>query len=86
MNLESLRKKLIFRAWHRGTREMDIVMGRFADAHVNTMEMDELLQFEELMLENDPDLYNWLTGAEEIPARCHTDVMKKLRGFYMDKK
>lgn len=76
---EKLRKKLIFRSWHRGTREMDLIMGRFADAHVNDFDEAELRQYEELLQLSDPDIYNWLTGREDVPANLAGGVIEKLK-------
>ena len=47
--LDTLRRKLRFRAWHRGTREADLIMGQFADARIGTMTEDELAQFDALL-------------------------------------
>jgi antitoxin CptB len=80
--IEHLRKKLIFRSWHRGTREMDLIMGRFATAHLDGYGADELALYEELMKENDPDLYNWITAREAIPQRCQNRVMEQLVLFH----
>lgn len=82
MEIEKLRKKLIFRSWHRGTREMDIIMGRFAEAHVPGFGEGELQLYEALMSENDPDLYNWITAREAIPDRCRNAVMQQLVLFH----
>ena len=86
MIMDALRKKLIFRAWHRGTREMDIIMGRFAESHVPSFDDARLRQFEELLGENDPDLYDWLVGKETAPERCDHAVMQALRDFHLNKK
>jgi antitoxin CptB len=59
MRIEDRRKKLIFRAWHRGTREMDLLLGSFADAYVHTLDGTGLDQFEHLLTCSDPDLYDW---------------------------
>jgi antitoxin CptB len=59
MEIENRRKKLIFRAWHRGTREMDLLLGSFADAHVPGLDETGLDQFEHLLTCSDPDLYDW---------------------------
>ena len=59
MEIENRRKKLIFRAWHRGTREMDLLLGSFADAHVPGFDPAQLDQFEHLLTCQDPDLYDW---------------------------
>src|SRR5215216_352783 len=60
--LEERRKRLLFRCWHRGTREMDLILGRFADAEIENLSDDELAQFEFLMVVPDPDLYAALIG------------------------
>ena len=61
---ETRRRRLAFRCWHRGTREMDLMLGRFADRHLTNMDDDQLDQFEMLLENNDPDLYNWITRRE----------------------
>lgn len=62
------RKKLRYRAWHRGTREMDLVLGPFADAHTEVMDAAQLDRLEALMSEEDPPLLKWVMGQEEPPA------------------
>ena len=73
--LEARRRKLKFRAWHRGTREMDLLMGSFADRHVHNFDSMSLDQFEQLLSCNDPDLYNWFSGQETPPIDEYSDVM-----------
>lgn len=72
--IENKRKRLIFRSWHRGTKEMDLLLGSFADKHVPDFDEAQLAQYEELLQNNDPDLYNWITGKEEPPANVVSDV------------
>jgi len=62
---EIRRKKLLFRAWHRGTREMDLLLGSFAEAQVKSFDDDQLDQFEKLLENPDPDLYDWKSGRAE---------------------
>src|SRR6202035_4800362 len=59
--LDDRRKRVLFRCWHRGTREMDLILGRFADAEIANLSEQELMQFEHLMDVPDPDLYAALT-------------------------
>lgn len=61
------RKKLRYRAWHRGTREMDLVLGPYADAHTEAMDEVQLDRLEALMSEEDPPLLKWVMGQEEPP-------------------
>lgn len=81
--IEHLRKKLIFRSWHRGTREMDLMMGRFADTKLHEYDVAKLESYEQLMHENDPDIYNWITGADTLPDHIKTNVaLIELIQFY----
>ena len=65
--LDDRRKRLLFRCWHRGTREMDLIVGRFADAHLAEL--------------SDPDLYAALTGAGAIPPAMAGSVFERMRSF-----
>ena len=73
--LENRRKRLKFRAWHRGTRELDLLLGSFADANLMTFTENQLDQFEAIIENNDPDLYNWISGQEEAPEAEKSDVL-----------
>ena len=74
---EALRRKLQFRAWHRGTREMDLLMGQFADAHLPGFTAEELHQFSDMLSENDPDLYDWYCGRGQPPRGTLTPALQK---------
>ena len=76
--IENKRRRLIFRSDHRGTKEMDLVMGTFALKYVPTFSEDELAQYDEILNESDPDLYNWVTGMEDAPVDKMNGVMEKL--------
>ncbi|MET3925452.1 succinate dehydrogenase assembly factor 2 [Devosia sp. 2618] len=65
------RKKLRYRAWHRGTKEMDLILGPFADANIHDYDQAQLDRLEALMSEEDPPLLTWVMGQEEPPA--HVD-------------
>lgn len=81
MSLEELdnrRKRLIFRSWHRGTREMDLIMGSFAEAHVPDMDERALGQYEELLHTPDPDVYDWISGQKPVPANLLNPVIERL--------
>lgn len=62
-------KRLRLRSWRRGTKEMDLILGPFADASLATMSEADLDLYEELQNENDQELYAWATGREDPPAR-----------------
>ena len=61
-------KKLRFRAWHRGFREADLILGPFADNHAQSLAADELDTFERLLEENDHDIFGWIVGRADAPA------------------
>ena len=74
LELDVRRRKLRYRAWHRGTREMDIVLGRFADAALDGMSASELDAFEALIDVPDPDLLAWVLGQHPV-SPSHDDAM-----------
>lgn len=74
------RKRACFRAWHRGTRELDLIMGRFADREIGSLDGDDLDRFERLMEEPEGDLYAWVTGLAPPPAEFDTPLLRRLRG------
>jgi len=80
--LELRRRKLRYRAWHRGTREMDLVLGRFADAELPGMGEGELDVFEALMEAPDPDLFAWVLGQSPVPAEHDSAMFRRLVGFH----
>ena len=76
--LENKKKRLVFRAWHRGTREMDLILGSFANTHIEKFDDQELAHFDELLHNPDPDLYDWITGRADVPKEHASPVMQKL--------
>jgi antitoxin CptB len=80
-SLELRRRKLRFRAWHRGTREMDLVLGRFVDAELNDLSEQELAKLEALMEAPDPDLFAWVLGQSEVPPEHDTPIFRRLAEF-----
>ena len=81
-NLDPRRRKMLFRAWHRGMREMDILMGQFADAKLPEMADADLDAFEELMEAPDPEIFKWLTDALPVPAEYDTPLFHKLKSYH----
>ena len=79
--LDVRRRKLLFRSWHRGMREMDLIMGRFADATVGQLTQEELTEFEQLMEVPDRELLAWVTGEAAVPADHATALFRRLRDF-----
>lgn len=81
-DLDPRRRRTLYRAWHRGIREMDLIMGRFADAEIGGLSETELDEFEALIEVPDRDLFKWLTGEAETPSNYDTAVWRRLRDFH----
>ena len=79
-------KQLIYRANHRGIKEMDIILGEFARARLATLDAHELDQFEALMAEIDRDLLSWFTGEVPVPAEFDTVIFKSILDYHAEKK
>lgn len=75
---ENKRKRLLFRSWHRGTRELDLLMGSFAERNLPDMSDEELDLYDVILTHPDPDIYNWIVGQEPTPANYMNPVMEKL--------
>jgi antitoxin CptB len=80
--LDVRRRRLLFRAWRRGVREMDLIVGRFADAHIGELAEPELDDFEHLIEARNDELYAWIVGAQAIPADYDTKVLRELIAFH----
>ena len=79
--LDPRRRRLLYRSWHRGTREMDLIMGRFADTAIGQMSDAELEEFERLNDVPDGELYAWIAGAGGAPPSYDTPLLRRLRDF-----
>ncbi|HLZ84808.1 MAG TPA: succinate dehydrogenase assembly factor 2 [Caulobacteraceae bacterium] len=73
--------RIRFRAWRRGFREADLILGPFADRHAPSMSPDELDRFEALLEQADHDIYGWILGSLPCPAAFDDDLMARLRAF-----
>ena len=75
---QTLRRQLLFRSWHRGTREMDLILGRFAQRYLPELDSSQLDGYARLLEKADPDIYLWLTGREAPPADIGEDLWRRL--------
>ena len=82
--LDDRRKRLLFRCWHRGTREMDLILGRFVDAEIASLKDDELAQLEHLIEVPDPDLYAALSSDALLAPEYRTDLFDRVKSFRAD--
>lgn len=79
--LDLRRRRLLFRAWRRGTRELDLIMGRFLDEAIGTMSEAEVDEFERLCDVPDLELYAWVVGSRPTPAEYETDLFRRICAF-----
>jgi len=75
------RKRLLFRAWHRGTREADLLLGAFAESHLGDFDEAALDAFEGLLEIPDADLFDWIAGRTAPPPNCNNEVTRLLLAF-----
>ncbi|MBL4807310.1 MAG: succinate dehydrogenase assembly factor 2 [Rhodobacteraceae bacterium] len=75
---ENRLKRLKIRSWRRGTKEMDLILGTFADAMLTKLDPETLDRFESLLAENDQDLYPWFSGQEDAPVE-HAEMLEQIR-------
>jgi antitoxin CptB len=74
-------KRLRMRSWRRGMKEMDLILGPFADAELARLSVAEIALYEQLLSENDQDLYRWIAGAGDAPPRFGP-LVGRLRAFH----
>ena len=80
--IDARRRRIVYRAWHRGFREMDLIMGRFCDAVIVDLPESDIADFERLIDALDHDLYSWITGTAEVPAEFDTKLFRQMRDFH----
>ena len=80
-NLLLRRKKILFKCTHRGTKELDILLGNFVSKHINLLKSKELDYLEVILGFNDIDLYKILTNKKEIDKKMNKLFLKKIIKF-----
>jgi antitoxin CptB len=81
--LDERRRRLLFRSWHRGIREMDLVLGRFADTHIAKLSEPELDEYERWLEVPDQRIFAWVNGAQAAPPEFDTVLFRRLREFHL---
>lgn len=80
-DLELRRRRLRFRSLHRGSKELDLILGPFAQRYLATFDGGRLDRYERLLETPDPELYNWLVGRAPVPPEAQSDVLDLLLNF-----
>lgn len=81
-DLDPRRRRLLYRAWHRGMREMDLIMGKFADAEIGNLSDIELDAFERLIDAQDHDIFSWISETKPVPAEYDTPLFFRMKAFH----
>ncbi len=78
---ENRLKRVKMRSWRRGIKEMDIILGGFADSRLAMLSAAELDAYEAMLNENDQDLYKWVSGALPTPEE-HSMILSVVADFH----
>lgn len=79
LSLEDRRRRLVFRSWHRGIKELDLIFGNFVEANVATFSDDDCAWFERLFEEQDHEILAWVTGSAPEPDEFKGEMMDRLK-------
>lgn len=85
-DLDPRQKRILFRAWHRGTREMDLLMGRYVESVIDRLSDDEIENLETLIEADDRDLFAWLVEGVPVPPEHDTPLFAAMKAFHDHKK
>ncbi len=81
-DLDVRRKKILFRCWHRGMKEMDLLLGGFANAEIGKLNDTELAELENLLMANDQDLFAWMTGRKPLPEEWDGPLYRRILDWH----
>ena len=82
MDIHIVRKRLSIKSWRRGTKELDLILGRFSDNNLVRLEKDDLNLYEQLLSRDDHVIYGWLFGKEEGPKTFSCIIKQIQEGMY----
>ena len=80
-DLETRRKRLLYRSVYRGNKENDILLGQFARAHIAEFDSAELDQYERLLAAGDNEIFDWVTGQAAVPPEADSPALRNLKAF-----
>lgn len=78
--------KLIYRSWHRGTKELDLILGNFISENIQNLSDHEIENYEILLNCEDPDIYKWIVNQEEPFKTSLKDLIGKIRAYLKSNK
>lgn len=84
LELELVRRRLRYRSSHRGTKELDFILGRFCDAHVDGFDLELLHRVETLLEHEETVLQQWLMGQVSLPEGAEGELLAQIRAFHLN--
>lgn len=82
LDLDARRRRIKVRAWRRGMREMDLILGGFADRHLAELTEAEIVEFEKLLDESDRDVFSWISGELPTPADADGPLLARVKAYH----
>lgn len=79
--LSPRQKRLVYRSWHRGMKENDLLLGNFANQNIAGMSDDDLAQYEAVLEHPDPVLHRWYVTADPVPPEFETPMLRRILNF-----
>ncbi|WP_417683789.1 succinate dehydrogenase assembly factor 2 [Roseibium sp.] len=79
---DNRRKRIMFRCWHRGMKEMDLLLGGFVEAEIDSLSEPELEELEHLLTAHDQDLYAWMTGRKPLPEEWDGPLYRRIIAYH----
>ena len=79
--LDDRRRRALYRAWHRGMRETDLILGSFADSEISDLDETELLEFEKILEQTDADILKWVTGEQAAPSAFDSVLFSRIKKY-----
>ncbi len=86
IDLDARRRRIKVRAWRRGLREMDLILGGFADRHLGELTEAEIAEFEKLLDESDRDVFSWISGELPTPSDADGPLLARVKAFHTHSK
>ncbi len=80
-DIDTIRKRLLFRSWHRGCKETDVILGPFAEARLMAFSADDIAIYESFLEEFDSDIWDWLVGKNDRYDKKYQRLIEQLRQF-----
>ena len=80
--LDPRRRRILFRCWHRGMREVDLLLGQFADARIGELSDEQLDQLEDFMEAQDVDIFSWFAGSKPVDPAYDRPIFAVIKAFH----